>query len=403
MQILEVRRVKRYSVDMQKIRWTLEWGRQKGQSYATGIFTWVKPKSKFEQDTNRQNQEELNREEMELKQFGPEWKLQQKIKYDFMEFFHAYVNNKARAGNRHLRGSIAQFKLFLSDHKMEKIPIEKLTEEFCINFRTFLLDRFNGKTPGNYFGRFKQTVKAAAKKGYFKNNISPCEDVIVKSNPPSRIKEILTEKEFVRLVQSDCPNHEVKKAFVFSLYTGIRWCDVKMLKWSDIKIHDDYSSFSFLQNKTKVRVEKPLPQTALNFLGEKGEGLLFKLPKSANGCNKCLSKWVNDSGIDRHITWHCARHSYSVLLKTKNVDDATIAGMMGHTSTALVQKTYQRYQMNSAFAAMKQLPFESDNMFVVSNKSADYDAKANLIKVMKDAGFTPEQQIKILTAAELSS
>ncbi len=41
----------------------------------------------------------------------------------------------------------------------------EITESFCKRFRQFLLDKFNGETPMNYFGRFKRVVKAATKDG----------------------------------------------------------------------------------------------------------------------------------------------------------------------------------------------------------------------------------------------
>ena len=74
------------------------------------------------------------------------------------------------------------------------------------------------------------------------------------------------------------------------------------------------------------------------------------------GANKVLAKWCNDAGLNKHITWHCARHSFSVLLQQKGIDLATVSGMLGHTSTKYVQQTYKRYLQNSAVEAIKKLP-----------------------------------------------
>lgn len=49
-------------------------------------------------------------------------------------------------------------------------------------------------------------------------------------------------------------NYEVKKAFVFSLYTGLRWADVKPFKWESIK----ELSIVLEQSKTGVHLEVPL-------------------------------------------------------------------------------------------------------------------------------------------------
>jgi hypothetical protein len=42
----------RPSVDAVKIRYSLEWGRKKGQRTATGIFTYAKPKTQVEKNHN---------------------------------------------------------------------------------------------------------------------------------------------------------------------------------------------------------------------------------------------------------------------------------------------------------------------------------------------------------------
>lgn len=58
---------------------------------------------------------------------------------------------------------------------------------------------------------------------------------------------------------------------------------------------------------------------------------VFVLP-GHDGSNKELAKWMKAAGIEKHITWSCARLSFSVLLQDKNVDDAMVAYLMGHIS-----------------------------------------------------------------------
>ncbi len=200
--------------------------------------------------------------------------------------------------------------------------------------------------------RFKRVLKAAKKDGYFKNN--PAEDIAAKSNLNKKIKEILSADEYLKLLNAPCTNYEVKKAFVFSLYTGLRWADVKPLKWESVK----ENSIVIEQNKTGVSLEVPLHETASKILGERKEGLVFHLP-TADGANKVLRKWSTDAALGKHITWHSARHSFLVLLQQNGVDLATVAGMLGHTTTKYVQQTYKRYLQNNAKEAIKKLPFHS--------------------------------------------
>lgn len=213
-----------------------------------------------------------------------------------------------------------------------------------------MLDNLNGETPANYFSRFKRVLEAARKDGYFK--VSPAADLASKSKSNKKVKDILTADEYTKLMSAPCLNHEVKKAFVFSLYTGFRWADVKPLTWENIKKD---TVVEIKQKKTGELLEIPLHPIALQILGERKTGLVFKLP-TPDGANKILSKWCDAAGLGKHITWHCARHSFSVLLQDKGTDVATVAGMLGHTSTKYVHKTYKRYRKENAEAAIFRLP-----------------------------------------------
>lgn len=82
---------------------------------------------------------------------------------------------------------------------------------------------------------------------------------------------------------------------------------------------------------------------------------VFDLP-TANGANKVLGEWVQRAGVKKEITWSCARLSFSILLKDNNVDDATIAYLMGHTTTRQVQATYKRHKPKDQTAAISNLP-----------------------------------------------
>ncbi len=212
------------------------------------------------------------------------------------------------------------------------------------------MDRLNGETPANYFSRFKRVLEAAKRDGYFKT--SPAEGLAAKTKPNKRVKDILDASEYLQLMNTPCLNYEIKKAFVFSLYTGFRWADVKPLTWENIK-KDELVQIT--QKKTGEQLDLSLHSIARQILGERKTGLIFKLP-TADGANKVLGKWCDDAGLGKHITWHYARHSFSVLLQDKGTDITTVAGMLGHTSTKYVHKTYKRYKKNNAFDAINKLP-----------------------------------------------
>ncbi len=259
-----------------------------------------------------------------------------KIKSNFLDFYAEYVKSNARYGSRHLTCSLKHFKSFL---KATYISAGNITETLCENYRAYLLLRFNGETPANYFREFKRVLKGAKKGGYF--IVNPAEDIASKTKPNRKKKEVIEPEEYLQLLKTPCTNHEVRNAFIISLYAALRWCDVKPLKWENIKT----DSIIIQQQKTKVEVEVPLHPIAKLLLSNKKQGPIFKLP-TANGANKVLKSWAQAAGIKKHITWHCARLSFSVLLQDEGVNVATVAGMLGHTSTRYVEETYKRYRIH---------------------------------------------------------
>ena len=89
----------------------------------------------------------------------------------------------------------------------------------------------------------------------------------------------------------------------------------------------DYSNklLKFEQNKTKGHssasgVVIPLNDGLVSIIGEpladgNKDVLIFNIP-SYESCCKSVKRWVKRAGIDKHISWHCARHSnFSFLLR----------------------------------------------------------------------------------------
>jgi integrase/recombinase XerD len=340
----------RTSRDKTKTWYYLEWGKDTGQRKATGIYTINEPVTKQQKDFNKRQLELLERTrsqmvvDMNAVSLGV---TNTSLPKNFLDFYSSYVEANRIDGNRHLYNSLEVFKRFID---RSFIGASEITEELVTRFRTYLIRNYHGETPANYFSRFKQMLTAATKAGYFR--VSPALNVKGKKNP-STPKDIVSEDEYIKLVQAPCSNDEVKRAFMFCLYTGLRFCDVKRITYKEVQ----GNVLRFSQKKTSVAVPVPLHPIAITLIGDmrNPSQKIFKLP-TANGANKALQGWVKAAGINKHITWHSARHSVSVILQSNNVDTSTVAGILGHTSTKHVQETYRRYVVKNGQAAINKLP-----------------------------------------------
>lgn len=203
---------------------------------------------------------------------------------------------------------------------------QQLTKDLMKAFTEYLINRFTGEGAHTVYGRFKKMILAALDKDIIAKN--PCRGVSIKKDYGQLKKEILSQEEIVLLANThyEKENPDIHRAFIFCLYCGLRWCDVKDLTYANV----DYSNklLKFEQSKTKAHsaasgVVIPLNDGLLHLIGQPKDGnrnqIIFPLP-SHTMCLKALRHWVARAGIEKHITWHCARHyELSFSLRTNSL------------------------------------------------------------------------------------
>ncbi len=362
--------VKRKNSKGDKSYFSIEYGRNAGERMATGIFIYTRPKDQLEKNHNKEALilVETKKSELLLEQqaIGTSFIPSHKFKANFLDYYMEFVKNNVRKGNRHLNNSVTQFQLFLG--KAFIAPVD-ITEELCKRFRKYLLSKYTGATPANYFFNFKQVIRAATKDNYWRHN--PVDTVQSRMNPSTRLKENLEAEEYIKLLVTPCLNEEVKEGFIFSCYTGLRFVDAKWLEWKDIK--ENQLTTRILQRKTGFPVVLTLHPIAKAILEKRRKqltpgapGRVFRLPTN-DGSNKILGEWIKSAGIAKHVTWSCARLSFSILLQDKNVDVATVAYLMGHTTSEHVNRTYRRHRPADQRSTIAHLPAPEELPYFLIN------------------------------------
>ncbi len=71
--------------------------------------------------------------------------------------------------------------------------------------------------------------------------------------------------------------------------------------------------------------------------GETKESLVFNLP-SYESCCKSVKRWAKRAGIDKHISWHCARHFFVVNILNNGANIKTVASLLGHSGLKHTEK-----------------------------------------------------------------
>lgn len=170
------------------------------------------------------------------------------------------------------------------------------------------------------------------------------------------LKEYLSNDEVNILRQTPySPYPELPKACLFSIFTGLRRSDILALRWENI-VKRSHNTFIEIQcSKTGVLIQLPLSKPALDILGKrKEEGIVFQ-SLTISILNLHVQKWLDSARITKHITFHCFRHTFAMLLQEKGVEIYTISKLLAHkqvSSTQIYAKVTNQ-QVNEAIQLLK--------------------------------------------------
>jgi len=133
--------------------------------------------------------------------------------------------------------------------------------------------------------------------------------------------------------------------FLFSCYTGLSYVEVRNLnKKSIVKGFDGEDWINVRRKKTNTPVKVPLLQEAQEILKKyskfprKDENYL--LPVLSNQkINTYLKVIAKEVGINKHLTFHVARHTFATTITLLNdVPLETVSKLLGHTKLSTTQK-----------------------------------------------------------------
>ena len=335
------------------------------------LFLWQSPRNPLERQQNKEALEIAKKIRFErgqqLLEQGEGYRLKKDNDINVLDWMWAYYESYNKGDKRHIKRAHDVFIDFLKETPEYKklasrIKPDQLTKQLIEDFTEYLQHRFKGEGPHTLFARFKKIIAAAVEADVIRKN--PCAGVIIKFDSNKLGKDVLSMEEIKQLISCHYQGESVniRRAFIFCLYAGLRWCDVKDLSFQNV----DYSNHLLRFEQAKVKghssasgVIIPLNEALLNLIGQPTvEGnrneLIFPLP-SHTMCLKALRRWVARAGIDKHITWHCARHSFAVNILNNGANIKTVASLLGHSGLKHTEK-YTRAVDSLKQAAIDSLP-----------------------------------------------
>jgi site-specific recombinase XerD len=220
------------------------------------------------------------------------------------------------------------------------MQINRINKKWVESFQDFLLKHLSRNTARNYILGICQVLNKAVQENIILKN--PGREVeIIKKQESERV--FLNIEEMQKLANIEARTdleRDVKKAFIFACYTGLRVSDLITITWGNIEHNPPQIVKS--QKKTGVRVYIPLHKTARTVIDDKilhehGELIFPWLKVIKNNRNLYLTKWADRANIGKSIGWHTARHTFAVKSLESGADIYTVSKLLGHTDITATQ------------------------------------------------------------------
>lgn len=217
------------------------------------------------------------------------------------------------------------------------IRLADITSAWCEGFIALLMDNLSEGTAWTYTARLAACFNAAVREGVIAR--SPLAGV-QRPRANHRERSFLTLEEMKKIAVVKCttaPLERFRRAFLFACFTGLRFCDVAAITWEMVSTYQGRTRITFTQRKTKERQYLDLNDQAVAMMGAPATGRIFPLCTTPNSRKTLMAHLLQVTGITRHLTFHCARHTFAVTLLASGIDLYTVSKLLGHTNIATTQ------------------------------------------------------------------
>jgi integrase len=266
---------------------------------------------------------------------------EKKTNVNFIDYFKALTDDRKQSSGNW--GNWDSTLKHLVNYKGQNIRFKDIDEAFCKGFLEYLnkAEKSSGQplssaSKASYFSKFRASLKEAVKKKIITSN--PADDISIPKVKQEK-REYLTIDEVRALYKTECRYDVLKRAFLFSCLTGLRWSDVNNLQWHQVTNNNGDWQITFNQQKTDKLQYLDVSEQARELLGQASskDDKVFTGLKYSSYMNVELSKWVMRAGITKDITFHCARHTFAVLQLSLGTEIYTLSKLLGHSEIKTTQ------------------------------------------------------------------
>jgi len=330
-------------------------GNRKKEGLKLYIIPETTPAAKLQNKNTRKLAEQIKAQRiLDIQKDGlVDWEKLKKSRTTLVSWLEDFVTCEAQlspSGVVSKRNAKVRVEEYLASIGKPDLRLSEVDREFCRGFVAFLRtckshrgkETISDTTARLLMYRIAAAMDKAVVEGLIPNN--PFRTLDAKEKPKIRAsrREFLTVEELKVLINTPCRFDIVKWAFLFSCFTGLRYSDMKSLLWSEVHTAADGKTLyiEHRQVKTKKTVTIPLSEEALRWMPKQVDGIdqvFHELKISTGTVEDVLKEWMKDCKIDKHITYHCSRHTAATTLLTLGANLYVVSKLMGHSSIQMTE------------------------------------------------------------------
>lgn len=301
---------------------------------------------------------------------------------DFFAFGAGIVDEMRRRGqipaSKRYDSVLRKFKEFAGT----PLAFDAVTLKLLRDFETHMIERRSNKknTRASAFRCIRAVYNKAIAQGLASQADYPFFQFKVKREVTAREKLSLDEIKSIESLDLEKGSliWHVRNYFLFSFYcAGIRFRDVALMAWRNVRVRDGEDVLSYRMSKTGGQAEVPLVRQSLAILEcyrpEEGDpapdefvfpmlaGRDLSTPMKADAAiqaknalvNKYLKKIAEGAGIDKVVSFHIARHSFADYARKSGASVYDIGALLVHSNLKQTDRYLKSLERNRLGGTMR--------------------------------------------------
>ena len=235
-------------------------------------------------------------------------------------------------------------------YKGEKTRLKDVDEDYCKGFIKYLSTAtsvrhkedkkpLTGKTAHLYYSILVTALNEAVRAKLIA--INPAANLSREDKKPIKPEKsqraYLDISEVKQLIETECSHPNIKSAFLFACFTGLRLSDIVGLTWDNVINHDGQLFLSIKMQKTRELLTMKLNRQAQKWMPQQAGKEVFDLPNNGVTINRVLKKWAEQAGIKKDLCFHVSRHTFATMELTLGADLYVVSKLLGHTNVGTTQ------------------------------------------------------------------